>query len=102
MNRTIERFSNGYWLVNAETVAFSGDRVTIPYDLGDDLSEYVIKPLFKIGNRHVWPQEARDIPPNAVAIPQESDISAGDEVLLAKNRTAAHLIRTERVRPPHP
>lgn len=100
MNRTVETFSNGYYLVNANTVEFAGERVTIPYQMGDTLHNYVTKPLFKIGNEHIWPREARDIPSKTVALPSRSAIPADEEVLLAKDKTAAALLRRDQVLPP--
>lgn len=100
MNRTVRRFSTGYYLVNADTVAYNGEDVRIPYQMADNLHDYVTKPLFKIGNEYIWPREARDIPAQTVAVPTESGIPADDEVLLAKDRTTAALMRRDQVLPP--
>lgn len=99
-NTTVTNFSRGYYLVDVDTVEFSGERVTIPYQLGDRLANYVTKPLFKIGDEYVWPEEARDIPARTAALPSNSEIPPNGKILMAKERTTADLLLRDQVPEP--
>lgn len=91
MNQIIERFSEAYFIINAETEDYGGEHVAMPNDLYDELNRYVQEPLLKIGNHHEWATGEWGIPPNTVAVPHSIDHS-DEEVLMATNKTARGLV----------
>lgn len=100
MNRDVEQFSAGYFLLNAETVSYAGEEVVMPHDLFSEVVNHVTRPLLRIGDAHYWAKPECSIPGNTVAVPEYVRAEGGDPVLIAKDDTASRLMKVgEQERP---
>jgi hypothetical protein len=82
---TVEDFSAGYFIVDADIVEYTGGSVAAADDFLRELEEYAPVPLLKIGSRHYWPEEQHAIPSDTVAVPTDMGATRNESVLLAKN-----------------
>lgn len=88
----IEEFSRGYWLVEANVLPFSGDRVTTSHDMGREMLDYTRAPLVKVGGEHSQVVTERSIPADTIAVPRDLQSHRDDHVLMAKDETAKRVL----------
>lgn len=88
----IEEFSRGYWLIEADIIPFSGERVTTTRKLGREMLDYSRQPMLKLGGEH-WPVDtAKTIPPNTIAVPCDLEPKRNDHALMAKDEVAERVL----------
>lgn len=92
MSRTVKQFSAGYFILDAETVAYGGDEVVMPHDLFGEAVNHVTRPLLRIGSAHYWPKPEQSIPADTIAVPDYIQPEGGDPVLLAKDDMIHRLV----------
>lgn len=93
MNKTVEPFSSGYYLVDAQITEYSGEKVAVAGDLLDTMKDYSEMPLLKLGGSHYWASSEWGIPPDTVAVPDYVSNSVDENtVLMAKDDTVADLV----------
>lgn len=100
MRATVEPFSAGYYLVNADVVQYSGDRVVMPHDLFGELVKHVKRPLLRLGESHYWPATEGALPSKTVAVPEWVATEEGGPVLLARDAMLRRLLETGQQRAP--
>jgi hypothetical protein len=94
MRPTVEPFSAGYFLVNADVVQYTGDKVVMAHDLFGELVNHVKRPLLRLGDSHYWPTTGGAIPADTIALPEWVAPEEGAPVLMAKDGTALRLLET--------
>jgi hypothetical protein len=82
---TVEEFSAGYFIVDADIVEYTGESVAAAEDFVRELEEYAPVPLLKIGSAHYWPEEQHAIPSETIAVPEGAAATRNESVLLAKH-----------------
>lgn len=100
-SKTVQPFSAGYFMIDAETEPINRDTAVVARDYFDELTNYVTYPLLRMGQSHLWARPEHGVPADTVAAP-ESALPASEEspVLLAKDETAYRLITAgEQARP---
>lgn len=88
----ISDFSAGYYLVDAQVLPFSGERVTVGEDVAAALTRYATAPILKLGAGHYHVQKQRTIPAEVIAIPDYVEMAEDEEPLLAKDERALELM----------
>lgn len=92
MDRTVNPFSAGYFMIDAEIEEHPGDNVIVPHDFYDELRNFVTAPLLRISEEHYWTHPEWGVPAKTVAVPEEVEHRENDPVLMAKNNTAFRLV----------
>lgn len=100
MRAVVEPFSTGYFLVNADVVKYSGDRVVMPHDLYGELVRHVKRPLLRLGSSHYWPATESALPADTVAVPEWVSTERGGPVLMARDAMIQRLLETGQQRAP--
>lgn len=99
MNKTVQPFSAGYYMVEADIVEHTGDDAIVAHDYYGELANYVTQPLLRYSGEHYWAYPERAVPANTVVVPDVED-SDDDAVLMAKDETAHRLVSSGEKRAP--
>lgn len=91
----LEPFSEGYYLVDADVVEYTGHKVAVGDELMTEFRQKARVPFLKFENEHYLTGSEWGIPSGTVAVPGYVDAERNDPVLLAKNKQAKRLLETE-------
>lgn len=84
----ISEFSSHYYVLDADVVPYTGDRVVASNELYNGLRWYVDEPLLHVGTSHYWLEGEAAVPADTIAVPNHVDHPDEAPVLVAKDENA--------------
>lgn len=103
IEKTVQPFSAGYFIISPDVVEHTGDRLIVPRDYFKELSRYVSYPLIRVDNEHRWAYPQNGVPGRTAVLPDDiAAMDGGTPLLLAKDDTAHRLVQAGEKETPTP